>query len=223
MCLVIDSLTRLNHKNDFQVALHCARVMYELYLDIVELIKDPALLAQFKAFTFVARYSAAQKLVNELDDQGITDPSVGKHERKFVADPANQAKFDAERLKHWAPTKSGKPRTPQNWRDMRLPDRADELGDEEAVRYRQLYSFLCWFSHAGLVGIENVSAEGLESGMGLAHGHAQDFFFAATNLVAKQFDIYKANDKLRPPIEDFKQTTAKMIVAYMQRLQPKPE
>jgi len=58
--------------------------------------------------------------------------------------------------------------------------------------------------------------------MGLAHGHAQDFFFAATNIMAKQFDIYRANDKLRPPIEDFKQTTAKMIFAYMQRLQPKP-
>jgi len=222
MCLLMESLTRLNHKNDFQVALHCARLMYELYLDIVDLIRDASLLSKIKAFTFVARFAAAEKLVRELDRQGITDATTNPHERQFVANPANQKKFDAERLAHWKSDK-GKPRTPMNWMDQTLPERTATIGDDELLRYRRLYSMLCWYSHAGIVGIANISAEGLESAMGLAHGHSQDFFFAATTLIANKFDIYKANPALKPPIEEFKQTTAKMIVAYMQQLQPESE
>jgi hypothetical protein len=62
----MESLTRLNKRQDFQVALHCARCLYELKLDIVDLVNNPGLVAKFFAFTFVARFEAAKKLVAEL-------------------------------------------------------------------------------------------------------------------------------------------------------------
>ncbi len=219
MCLLMESLTRLNKRQDFQVALHCARCLYESYLDAVDLTRNPALVAKFHAFTFVARFAAAQKLVEELKDQGISDPAINAHERKFIADPARQVRFNSDRATHW-PDKKGNPTTPLNWTGQKLPARAGKIGPAELLRYRRLYSYLCWFSHAGVVGIANISAKGLESGMGLAHGHAQDFFFETTNLIAAQFEIYKANPSLKRPVEKYKESTAKLIVAYLERLQP---
>lgn len=218
MCLLMESLVRLNRRQDFQVALHCARCMYELHLDAVDLTRNPALLSKFHAFTFVARFAAADKLVDQLNAQGITDPAINKHERQFIADPKRQARFNSERATHW-PDKRGKPTTPLNWTGQPLPVRAENIGPAELLRYRRLYSYLCWFSHAGVVGIANVSPEGLESGMGMAHAHAQEFFFETTNLVSTQFDIYKADPTLKTAVEQYKQTTAKVMVATLKRLQ----
>lgn len=218
MCLIMESLTRLNKRQDFQVALHCARCLYELYLDVVDLVNDPSLVASFQAFTFVARFAAAEKLVAELTSQGIVDPTINRHERQFIADPIRRAKFDSERRAHW-PHPSGAPITPLNWRNQKLPIRASNIGPNELLRYRRLYAYLCWYSHSGMVGIAGISPEGLESGMGIAHAHSQDFFFESTNLIAATFDIYKANPTLKVPIDQYRQTTAKAIVSYVRRLQ----
>jgi hypothetical protein len=219
MCLLVESLTRLNKKQDFQVALHCARCLYELHLDAVDLTRDPTLLAKFKAFTFVARFAAAEKLINELNAQGITDPAVSQHERTFVADPVRRARFNTELATHWPTAPGKKQKAPLNWMNESLPDRAKRIGKNELLRYRQLYSFLCWYSHAGVVGIANISGDGLEASMGMAHGHSQEFFFATTNLVAKQFDIYTANPLLKSPVDQYKQTTAKVMLQYLKKLQ----
>ena len=223
MCLLMESLIRLNKKQDFQVSLHSARLMYELYLDIVDLIRDPTLLARFKAFTFVARFAAADKLVSELTSQGTTDPEINKLERDFVADAKNRARFDADKLAHWPVAGGGTPKAPLNWTGKNLPDRAATIGPAELLRYRRLYSFLCWYSHAGFVGIAYISAEGLEAAMGTAHGHAQNFFYEATTLIAKQFDIYKANPELRPPIDKYQETTGKLLEQHLRQLAAKRE
>ncbi len=218
MCLLVESLTRLNKRQDFQVALHCARCLYELHLDIVDLVRDPTLLAKFKAFTFVARFAAAEKLVDELNARGITDPAVSNHEREFVGEPARQTRFNTELATHWPAIPGKQQKAPQNWMNESLADRAQRIGKDELLRYRQLYSVRCWYSHAGVVVIANISVDGLEASMGLAHGHAQDFFFTSTNLVAKQFDIYKANPKLRIPVDEYKKATGRVLVQYLRRL-----
>jgi hypothetical protein len=215
MCLIMESLMRLNKKQDFQVSLHCARCLYELYLDAVDLIRDPTLLAKFKAFTFIARFSAAKKLVNELVSQGITDPNIGKHERIFVDNPTNEAKFQSELEAHWP----NRTKAPLNWMDRPLPDRAKLIGNNEIIRYRELYSLFCWYSHAGVVGVANLSPDALESAMGMAHVHSQNFFVEATNLIAIQFDIYKGNSALKTQIENYKATTAKVVLLHLRRLQ----
>jgi hypothetical protein len=182
---------------------------------VVDLIRDSTLVAKFKAFTFVARFAAAKKLVDELSSQGITDPNIGKHERIFVGDPTRRAKYLSELAAHW-PSRTT---APLNWADQNLPNRAKVIGKDEILRYGELYSFFCWYSHAGVVGVANLSADALESAMELAHGHSQNFFLEATNLVAKQFDIYKANPALKTPIEQYKATTAKVMLMHMRRLQ----
>jgi hypothetical protein len=215
MCLMMESLTRLNKRQDFQVSLHCARCLYELHLDVVDLIRDPTLLAKFTAFTFVARFAAAEKLVNELVSQGITDPNIGKHERIFVGDPTRQAKFRSELAAHWPKRTTA----PLNWMDRSLADRAKLVGNDEVIRYRELYSFFCWYSHAGVVGVANLSPDALESAMGMAHGHSQDFFLETTTLIARQFDIYKANPGLKTAIDQYKATTAKVLLLHLRKLQ----
>ncbi len=215
MCLMMESLTRLNKRQDFQVSLHCARCLYELNLDAVDLVRDPTLLAKYKAFTFVARFAAAAKLVNELVSQGITDPNIGKHERNFVGDATRQAKFQSELAAHW-PNRTA---APLNWMDQPLPNRTQVIGNNELIRYRQLYSFFCWYSHAGIVGVANLSQDALECAMGKAHVHSQEVFLETTNLVAQQFDIYKANPALKTPIDQYKATTAKVMLLHLRKLE----
>ncbi len=214
MCLMMESLTRLNKKQDFQVSLHCARCLYELHLDAVDLIRDPTLLAKFKAFTFVARFTSAEKLVNELVSQGLTDPNIGKYERIFVGNPTNQAKFQSELAAHWPKRTTA----PLNWMDRSLPDRARAIGNDEIIRYRELYSFFCWYSHAGVVGVANLSPDALESAMGMAHSHSQDFFRETTALIARQFDIYKANPAIEANINQYEATSAKVLLQHVRKL-----
>lgn len=215
MGLMMESLTRLNKRQDFQVSLHCARCLYELHLDIVDLIRDPNLLPKFKAFTFVARFAAAKKLVDELASQGITDPNIGKHERVFVDDATRQVKFKSEIATHWPKRRTA----PLNWMGRSLPDRVRDISNDESLRYRQLYSFFCWYSHAGVVGIANLSNEALESAMGIAHAHSQEFFFETTSLIARQFDIYKANSTLKTAIDEYQATTAKVMLLHLRTLE----
>ena len=197
--------------------MHCARCLYESHLDVVDLLRDPSLLPKFMAFTFVARFAAAEKLASELTAQGITDPSINAHERMFIADSGRRARFDAERATHW-PDRHGNPTTPLNWTGKSLPDRARIIGPDELLRYRRLYSLLCWFSHAGIVGIANMSADALETAMGMAHGNSQDFFFATTNLVASHFDIFKANPLLKEAVERYRVAMETVLNRHLHRL-----
>jgi hypothetical protein len=139
MHLCVESLTRLNNKRDFQIALQVLRTVYELFIDLVELKRNPTLVPQFFAYTFVARFNAAKRLVNEINSQGLTDPELAKDECTFVGDPKNVAKYYAERTKYWGQTKSGQPQTPKTWRNMELPDRAKSIGNHEILRYRKIW------------------------------------------------------------------------------------
>jgi len=215
MCLMMESLTRLNKRQDFQVSLHCARCLYELHLDAVDLLRDPTLVAKFNAFTFVARFAAAEKLVNELASQGLTDPNIGKHERIFVGDPTRRVKFQSELAAHWP----NRTTAPLNWMDRSLPDRARVIGHDEIIRYRELYSFFCWYSHAGVVGVANLSPDAFESAMGMAHVHSQGFFQETTALIAKKFDIYKANPAIEAEIDRYKATSAKVLLLHLRKLE----
>ena len=202
MSLTMESLTRLNHPGDFQVALHCARCLYESHIDAVQLLRTPELLPKFMAFTFVAKFAAAEKLIEELRNQGISDPSINSIERNFISDAGRRKKFDDERKNYW-PKKNGDPKTPMNW-NGNLPDRATAIGPNEELRYRRVYSQLCWYSHAGVVGVADMSADALEAAMGMAHGYAQTFFFDTTNLIAEHFGIYRANPQLKVPVDRYK-------------------
>jgi hypothetical protein len=217
MCLLMESLTRLNSTKDFQVSLHCARCMYELYLDIADLLRDPSSLAKFQAFTFVTRFAAAEKLVKELENQGITDPSVHKPERDYIANTNHKRKYDDDRKTYWPDTR-GNPSTPLQWSGMSLPGRARMVGDKELLRYRQLYSILCWYSHAGLAGISNISEDGLVAAMGMAHANAQNFFHEATRLVANKFEIYKAVPSLKTAVDQYTHATAHVMLSYSKTL-----
>lgn len=217
MCFCVESLTRLNNKRDFQVALGVTRTIYELYIDMVELSTVPIQAAKFLDYTFVAKFSAAKKLVDELSHQGITDPTIGKHERAFIGDPKNQTKYQAELLKHW-PSKQGQAaKAPLSWTNTNLPTRVKAIGNAELLRYRKIYSMLCWYSHSGLVGVANLSAEGLESAMGFGHAYSQDVFYEATNLIAGVFKIYIANPNLKTAVDAYKAATAKILATYLSK------
>lgn len=106
--------------------------------------------------------------------------------------------------------------------DRSLLHRAQVIGNDEIIRYRTLYSFFCWYSHAGAVGVANLSSDTLESTMGMAHGHSQDFFLETTGLIARQFDIYKANPAIEAEIDGYKATIAKVLLLHLRNLTESP-
>jgi hypothetical protein len=214
MSLWMESLYHLNHKFHFQAALHAARCLYEIWIDLVELKNDHSLAEKFFDFVFVQRYGAAYLRVTTLDKHRVTDAKVDAIERPYVV--KHQAKYDTVREKHWGRDGNGKIITPKHWSGSDLAARAQRLGKDEEIRYRELYSRLCWYTHGGVTGVANISADGLEASFAYGHGLCQTFFRDATNLVATEFGVYAANLELKKPIEDFYSASAAKLAAYVQ-------
>src|SRR5947207_3248156 len=66
----VDSLTRLNQYIDVQVACSVTRSMYELLIDLLDLMKEPQLVQRFIDFSFVEKFRAARVLVEAMDKAG---------------------------------------------------------------------------------------------------------------------------------------------------------
>lgn len=220
MSLWMESLYHLNHKSHFQAALHAARCLYEIWIDLVELKNDHALTEKFFDFVFVQRYAAAEHRVRTLDKFKVTDAKVDAIERPFVAN--HKAKYDTLREKHWGrDKKNNKIITPTHWSGLGLASRAENLGQDEEIRYRELYSKLCWYTHAGVTGVADISADGLEASFAHGHGLCQTFFRDATNLMAAEFDVYKDRPELKKPVDDFYLASVAKLAAYVQSTQDK--
>ena len=195
MSLWMESMLTLHDKRHFQAALHGARCLYELWVDLEELKRNPSLAEKLVAYILVAKYDAAVKEIDCRDKFGAKDTPSNSEQRAYIA--RNKATYDASLKKHW----NGKPPR-QGW-NGNLATRTASMGPDAEMEYRSLYSILCWHSHAGLVGIKDVPPEGFEEAIAFAHVNAQKFYGLATNIVGDHFGIYNADPKIKHQVESY--------------------
>lgn len=141
--LWLDSLVRLTKPSDIQAAAAGARSLFELLIDMVELVQDPANGERFHAFTIVERFYDAKLRVEAHDSLLGHDPARLVPERRFLADSTILAECDRLRALHWPATSSGHLKWPKHWsRFQTLPERCRNAGQRYTDFYRSAYKRL---------------------------------------------------------------------------------
>jgi len=195
-------LGKLNYPVHFQAVLNATRGMFELLVDLKLLVDDPALADKYHAFPFVARFSAAKKLIDYLNtDRTYAPPAKPEKRRIFISDGANQKKFDDLRKEHWGTDKKGDLITPSHWSNLDLAARVGRLGSAESRRYRDIYSMCSWFVHSGAAGIAGISPDGLLAAFGWGHGKIQEMFAEGTEILCKTLHLFTASPGLQQELE----------------------
>lgn len=213
-CYWMDSIVRLKEPADAQAVFHGVRCIYQLWFDLVDLTADPTLVPRLLAFHFVSRFAAAEKLVNALDAHSMPGVPGDNVERQFILDADNRKQFDSLRATYWGTNSKGKPVTPTHWHSLSLADRAKAHGKDEEVRYRRLYSKLCWYSHAGLV---NLAPSALVTSFCMGHVFAQSIFLAATHVVAEHLNVFAADPKAKESLDEFSRAEAAKLDALARK------
>lgn len=87
LVLLARSMTMLDDPQHFQTVRSTARTAFELFLDVDQLAKDSLLADKFFAYTTVAKYDSARKLIDALDKHPNIDPHRYRHQRASLTMP----------------------------------------------------------------------------------------------------------------------------------------
>lgn len=199
MCLLVESLKELKNPRHIQVVCGATRSLFELMLDIRELVDDKALARKYLAFTLVERFRAARLIVEVARKQRKL--SMVAPELEFLK-PRIRQRVYRSRKKYWTITKGKGPTAktktlwPPNWNGETF-SRAQRKGSDYELMYRMTYPWLSWYSHSSLAGFGGLSAEGIEAGFGWAHSQAQRFFHDATLACGDALGLFTADPTLK--------------------------
>ena len=131
MCLVLNSLSRLNRWSDFQLVNAAARTMFELAMDLLFLANDTdgKMVKRFFAFRDVERFRTGSLIVKFYEEErGESVPTEHRAIKQLVEKPGEKARVLKLRKKHWRHNKkTQKPIQPQHWTSMDNKARAKEL------------------------------------------------------------------------------------------------
>jgi len=209
----LKSLVRLNQPIDIQAVFAGARSIFELTVDIKLLVENPSMAPQFHAFVFVERFRAAKRVVDFVVSSLSGDPSKGKAERELVEDPAQQRKLEGLcRSFGWWDADKCRAKRIDHWSGWDMYTRTKNVGVEYEEVYRVYYPMFSWNVHAGTVGVGGVSARGIESGFGVAHGVVQDLVYDATREVATTFRLFDAVGDLREKLKAVKEVFPRSLL-----------
>jgi hypothetical protein len=187
MQLWLLSLEKLKHPRHFQPVLTATHASYEMLLDLKLLQADPANADKFHDFVFVSRYDASKNYIAALEaDPAYVRPATPEHRRAFVENPVNRLQYAA-----WPKGKY------PHWSGMTTAERAQQFGNAEVVRYRDVYALCNWFAHAGAAGMAELSTEGLTAAFAWGHSKTQELFAEATDLVCETESLYEADPQLK--------------------------
>jgi hypothetical protein len=205
----LQTLVCLRNPIHIQAVSTAARSMFELLLDIKELIVDATAADRFHAFIFVERFRAAKNLIEFRDRTSGTDPTTLTAERAFISDPIKMKQRDDYCLNLWglAPNK-----WPKHWSNRDTAARASAAGTKYEDWYRLSYPRLSWHIHAGAVGIGGISVEGIEAGFGWANALCQDLIYEATELAGDTCYLFTADASLRTKLDDAKLIPGKSMI-----------
>jgi len=175
-----------------QIAATCTRSMFEHLIDLKWLTLNPQSAEAFTAFTFVRRFDMADKILKESLRNPAMDPRLNKSAIALATNTQSRARRDELCRKYGWITKTGQTKTPLHWWGENAEQRAlavDPKGRKYIALYVTIYAELSNQVHPGMVGLRNISPEGVLSLFLAAQQMTQDFFREVTSLVCQHFPM----------------------------------
>lgn len=217
MCAWIYSMVAMNGPIHFQGAATAARSLFELLLDIKILADDNIgeCVNKFHHFPEIARFNSAKKLVNFCNSHPSQSKINDFRQRNFLKGGKKEREIQKIIDKHWGKDSKGKQRKPNkldHWTGMDARKRARSIGDHYESLYAQHYPRLSWYIHSGSAGYDNLNADDIEICFCLSHILAQDVFFEATTICAKEIKLIQALDDFYDEIKNIERAPGWIVL-----------
>lgn len=214
------SLTRLNHKIDFNAVAGIARIMFELLLDIKLIsgpMNDQINQDRFLAFPEVNRYRTASKIVDlQKKHPDLVNRSffVSDIRKEFVDKPGKATAISTKVLTLWGKTKTGKPIWPKHWSGLHIRERAEKFGPTYEQEYLEIYSFLSSYTHAGSEAYAGLSEETLEGVYGMSLDYARYIYIESLVICSNVFDIEKGIESFNQVIKFLEDAPRNLLIKH---------
>ncbi len=193
-CL-FSSQTRLTNGRDFNaVAINC-RSIFELMLDI-QLLANNLIengIEKYHSFTKIDRYLQARKLKKfekqypEFDGKGIFPK---QNRDKFLDEKEAIIEKDLQDL--WGKNSIKEAESLSHWSGINIYSRTQKIGKNSEHLYRELYTFLSSFTHAGNTATSGLSEDGLTGVYGISQNFSREFYKESFTTIARIFYLDKA-------------------------------
>jgi len=187
----------LNHPVYFQTVATVARSIFELVLDIKLIVDDKIENGpkKFKEFSKIEKFRIIQEFAEFQRKNPDMKSSRVSPKRMEIASDKNKEKEMDILAQLW-----GKPRKDiRHWSGLAIKKRAQEAGKQYEMFYYESFGLLSIYVHSGLVGIINMSGDGLRAVYGNSTSIIHDMFLTAISMVAKEFKF----DKAMPEFEEW--------------------
>jgi hypothetical protein len=188
---LLTSIYALNGAFHFQSIASASRSLFELYLDLALLIRDPTgdSVDRFHAFTRVERFRVAEKIVEFFDAHPTLPTTDLAAARSLMSNATERTAIEGIVDHFWGRDKNGKLRWPKHWSQYDARGRAKALGTSfEALYVRNWYE-LSWHVHPGSVGVAGLSADAFDSFNGLAHRLVIEASVEIYSIVARELHL----------------------------------
>jgi hypothetical protein len=209
LVLLARSLSALADPQHFQTVRATARTAFEMFLDIRHLAAEPDLAEKISAFTKVAKYDFARKLVNVTKKYPDLDLRRYRYQIACVADPLRTAEFEALFDRFWGRT-DGKRKVPQHWSGLSIAERARIAGQEYELMYYKDYVINCTVSHSGIIFVQDMYTAFFVNAFGLGHVSFQKLALRGTSIVCEALHIHEAKPGLRRALEEMELLSARI-------------
>lgn len=220
--LMMRTLAKLSHPEDFQTVRSTARSLYELFLDLQLLASDNSLAEKYWGFVDVERMRSAL-LIADFVAKNPT-PELTRVHRAAISLATNVDKVaECEGLlkRAWGITTDiGLDRTkkfPRSWSQKSVRGSAEGLGVGFIEEYITEYPISSWFTHGGFAGIGGMSRQHLINSFGRGHHLAQDSYRKATLVLANYFRLFDAVPDLGKCVQDLEGIQGEMFDASLRR------
>jgi hypothetical protein len=154
MYLWVGTLTCLNTYLHFQAFAGGLRSFLELYLDLHLLHKEiiPNGVEKFHNYPLVERYRSINKC-RDLCMKNDISFEENFADRSQYLNQTNKTHIAQIKTQLWGKDKNGKPRNPDHWTGLSVPDRAAKLGNDYLLRYLQVSDYCSWYILPALLGM----------------------------------------------------------------------
>ena len=191
MMAYLTSLLKLNAPIYFQSIVATARSLFELALDMAifsqNIVNAPD--KWLRAFNFVERYRAAERLVNFYQPRKLPPNLNIDQQREFCSDLNNKTKKEELILKYWGKKK----RYPLHWSGIdKIQERAKRAGDNWEDRYVYYYRRFSWHVHSGLTGVADIAQEIFDAIAADAYHLIKDVVLDSYEILGRELLLPKA-------------------------------
>jgi hypothetical protein len=184
----VELLLTLRDTKQFQAIALLARSVFELAVEVKLISQNSDAGEKIDALTRIEKLKYSKRIVVFKKSHPDAMVATKSHEA-FIA--ANERPIMAEQAAIWPGVKNV-----THWMNRKLPRRVELLGDPFHKMYEIHYAPLSWYSHAGVVGVNDPSTDLFAFFAGIACTIAGDSYIELLKVIVSEFKLGRADPKL---------------------------